>query len=327
MFERILGLPAEGEGICGMELVFRAGLEPAPSFHTKAANHFRAPRDLCGQPMAVLEGLGDEVEQLFEAYVLMSGSPGPQTESVLFTTALAAGLQRRLGGCDPTFTHQRLAECHQISFEPGGDFLQSFCLLYSVSFLHYFWLDGGVEPRLTQLLEVAELFFQPDALGPEAGRGLPELENQFPQEVLNSFVNLIHPHPRHLGNLLTKILLLEDNRELGEIIADMLSSVGFVVCQAPDGISGLSRLERERFQLILSDIQMPRLNGMGLLKALQRLHLDIPVILTTGFTGVWQEEQALQQGAVAFLPKPFGMADLIHTVEKALTGHPAHHPH
>jgi CheY-like chemotaxis protein len=326
MFERIQGLPAEGDGIQGLELTFRAGVDPTPAFHAKAVNHFRAMRDLFGQPMPYLKGLGDEVEQLHAAYTLLNGSPGGRAEGALFAAALAAGLLRRLGGREPVFTHEVAEDRHRISFEPGGDFLHSFCLLYSVSFLHYYWLEGSVEPRLTQLLEVADLFFLTDAGPLDGPMGLAELENQFPQEVLNSFVNLIHPHPKHLGNLLTKILLLEDNRELGEIIADMLSSVGYVVCQAPDGISGLSRLERERFRLILSDIQMPRLNGMGLLKALRDLHLEIPVILTTGFTGLWQEEQALQQGAVAFLPKPFGMTDLIQTVERALAGHPAHHP-
>jgi len=326
MFERIQGLPAEGEGIRGLELVYRGGLEPTSTFFTLAANHFRSVKDGLGRPLIYLDGLGDEVEQLHSAYLLMNGNLGGQAQGTLFMAALAAGLLRRLGGAEPNYSVDTQGEVQRISFEPGGDFLHSFCLLYSASFLHYAWLENSVELRLVQLLEVAELFFLTDAGGLDGAPGLPELETQFPQEVLNSFVNLIHPHSRHLGNLLTKILLLEDNRELGEIIADMLSSVGYVVCQAPDGISGLGRMERERFHLILSDIQMPRLNGMGLLKALRNLHVDVPVILTTGFTGIWQEEQALQQGAVAFLPKPFGMADLIHTVERVLAGHPAHHP-
>lgn len=325
MFDRIHGVPTDGEGCHGLDLVFKAGLEHDAAFLSRAADHFRRLRDLSGRPLRGLEGLGDEVEELHAAYALQHGSGVGMSDTALFMAALASALMRRLGGSEPTLTFGGTPDYSRVQFAPGGDFVHSFSLLYSASFLHYYWQEGTVEPRLNQLLEVADLFFLNDAGGGMGG--LLDLERQFPQETLNSFVNLIHPHPQHLSNLLTKILLLEDNRELGEIIADMLSSFSYVVCQASDGISGLGRLERERFQLILSDIQMPRLNGMGLLKVLRNLHLDVPVILTTGFTGIWQEEQALQQGAVAFLPKPFGMADLIRTVEKALAGPVALHSH
>jgi CheY-like chemotaxis protein len=318
MFERIHGVMAGGAGCSGLELVFRAGLEHDPAFLARAIDQLRLLHGPGGG--GALMDLGGEVERQLAAYELLHGQSGGPVRAALFTAALSAALMRRLGGGEPSLSFSRQGEAARLLFQPGGDFVHSFSLLYSASFLHYFWLEGAVEPRMSQLLDVAEMFFLKHA-GDVLG-GLPGLEWQFPQETLNSFVNLIHPHPQHLGNLLVKILLLEDNRELGEIIADMLSSFSYVVCQAPDGISGLGRLERERFQLILSDIQMPRLNGMGLLKALRNLHIDVPVILTTGFTGIWQEEQALQQGAVAYLAKPFGMGELIRIVEQALSGRP-----
>jgi len=325
MLERLVALPAEPEGIRGIELVFRPGLEMPVSFPVKVARHFHDPRDSSGLPLAWLRGMDADLEQQQVMAHLMNGSPTGPAQWALFAASLATCLQRRLGGEDPDYRLESGESGPRLTFPGGGGCRPSFCLLYSVAFLHDLWLDGAVEPRQTQLLEVADLFFRNGAVDRESPMGLPGLDTQFPLEVLNSFVNLVHPHPRHLGNQLVKILLLEDNHELGEIIADMLSSVGFVVCQASDGVSGLGRLERERFQLILSDIQMPRLNGIGLLKALRNLHMDVPVILTTGFTGVWQEEQVLQQGAVAFLPKPFGMAELIRVVDQALAGAPAPH--
>jgi CheY-like chemotaxis protein len=326
MFESLRGFPADGAGCSGLDLVFQAGLEHDRAFVAKAVDHFRRLRDVSGLPLRSLAGLGDEVEQLHSTYVLLHGKPGGMAEMALFAAALSASLIRRFAGEDPPLSFESTPRQARLAFEPGGGFVHSFALLYSASFLHHVWREGAVEPRLNQLLEVAELFFAGYAGEGEPG-DLQALERQFPQEILNSFVNLVHPHPQHIGNLLTKILLLEDNRELGEIIADMLSSYSYVVCQAADGISGLGRLERERFQLIVSDIQMPRLNGIGLLKVMRNLHMDVPVILTTGFTGIWQEEQALQQGAVAFLPKPFGMAELIRTVDRVLTGQAAVHSH
>jgi CheY-like chemotaxis protein len=325
MLERLVAVPAEPEGIRGIELVHRSGVEMPAGFPAKVVRFFRDPRDSSGQPLAWLRGLDVDLEQQVETGLLLHDSRRGPALWALLAASLATCLERRLGGGEVEFQLEPGVAGPRITFEAREGCRPSFCLLYSVAFLHDLWLDGAVEPRQTQLLEVADLFFRTGADVEEGPVGLPGLDMHFPQEVMNSFVNLIHPQPRHLGNQLVKILLLEDNHELGEIIADMLSSVGFVVCQAPDGVSGLSRLERERFQLILSDIQMPRLNGIGLLKALRDLHMDVPVILTTGFTGVWQEEQVLQQGAVAFLPKPFGMAELIRVVDQALAGAPAPH--
>ncbi|MDP2359371.1 MAG: response regulator [bacterium] len=318
MFEAIRGLPPDGIGCNGLELTFQAGLKPDPAFVASALTHFRGLRWTGDLPSPALSGLADEVEACHATLQLQHDSTGTISDLALFGAALASTLMRRLGGGETVLDYQAGPATATIRFEPADGFLHSFALLYSVNFLHYTWREGAVEPRLDQLLELAEVFF-----GQEAAAeldSLPTLDRVFPQETLNSFVNLVHPQARSIGRQLTKILLLEDNRELGEIVADMLASCGYVVCQAPDGMSGLNRLERERFQLILSDIQMPRLNGMGLLKVLHKRHLKIPVILTTGYTGIWQEDQALKQGAVAFLPKPFGMEELIRTVDRALAG-------
>lgn len=317
MFEHIRGLPPDGAGCSGLELVFLAGLNPDPGFVAGALEQFRRLRD--HKPWLPLAGLAGDVAERHDRCQADHGLTGAASDLALFGAALSAALVQRLGGEEATLSLSRTPNTARISFEPGGAFVHTFALLYSVNFMHNYWREGVVEPRLEQLLDVAEMFFAHDQ-GVMALDQVPALEAVFPQETINSFVNLVHPPLPDLGRLLTKILLLEDNRELGEVIADMLSSCGYVVCQAADGMSGLGRLERERFHLILSDIQMPRLNGMGLLKVLRQRRVGIPVILTTGFTDIWREEQALQQGAAAFLPKPFGMAELVRTVDKVLSG-------
>lgn len=319
MFESLRILPPNEVDCSALELVFKAGLVTDPAFLAGAVAHLDRLKNAEGQVLPIFEGLGGEVESSTRALLLQHGESGRIVDLAFFAAALAAALVRRLGGEDARLEVVVEDLRAQLRLEPAGSFVHSFALLYSASFLHYFWREGKVESRLDQLLEMAVLFFGSHASSTDLGP-LDSLERIFPQETLNSFVNLIHPQPGHVGNQLTKILLLEDNRELGEIMADMLASCGYVVCQAPDGLLGLNRLERERFQLVLSDIQMPRLNGIGLLKALRGRHVNIPVILTTGFTEIWQEDQALIQGAVAFLPKPFGMADLIRTVDRALGG-------
>ena len=326
MFESLRTLPPDEVGCSALELVFKAGLVTDPAFLAGAVAHLNHLKDADGQQLPTLEGLGSEVEASTGALILQHGESGRSVDLAFFAAALSAALVRRLGGEDARLEVDIQGMRAHLRLEPAGAFVHSFALLYSASFLHYFWREGKVESRLDQLLEVASLFFGNHAFPQDLGP-LDALERIFPQETLNSFVNLIHPQPGHVGNQLTKILLLEDNRELGEIMADMLASCGYVVCQAPDGMVGLNRLERERFQLVLSDIQMPRLNGIGLLKAMRGRHVNVPVILTTGFTEIWQEDQALSQGAVAFLPKPFGMADLIRTVDRALGGPQTATPH
>lgn len=268
-----------------------------------------------------LRGLRADVEHLNAGlHHLSSAAAADDPGHGQLLATLSALLVRRLSGEDSRVESGSRSSHHTIRLAGRGHLVHSFSLLYSLSLFQSYWRSGLVEPRLVEMLELADLFFRTGTRldSPEQElRG--ELGQGFTQEALNSFINFLNPDPDRSGNLGIKILLLEDNRDLAEIICDMLASYSYVACPAYDGLAGLDRLERESFDLIVSDIQMPRLDGMGLLRMLNNLKLEIPVILMTGYASIWQEQQVLQEGAAGYLQKPFGMKDLLQSVEKALT--------
>lgn len=300
-----------------VECRFSAG-ETAPD-EAAFIDGLRALQRLATGRSAAFAGMAEAVRDRHAGLCLLRGADDPAARRVLLPAALAAELLERLQSpgaleLETDSTGERLT----MAVSGAGDFVPGFAMLYSLSFCRSLVRWSGPEPRLAQLLEVAQLFFLSEYSLGEEDEVLGGLEGQVSSEALNSFVNFIHPHPDHVGNLLSRILLIEDNRTLAEILSDMLSSFGYVVCPVHDGIAGLTRLEREPFDLVVSDIQMPRLDGMNLVKVLGGLKLELPVILMTGYTGIWEKERALRQGAVDFLPKPFAMEELLAAVSRAL---------
>lgn len=279
---------------------------------------------LAGERAASFEDLGPSTAARHEALCLLQGCASDELRRALLPAALSAELLERLRG-DGALEIELEPDGRGLtqSFSEASHFVPGFAMLYSASYCRSLERWFGPEPRLAQLLEVAQLFFLSEYSLSKEDEVLGGLEGQVPSEALNSFVNFIHPHPDHAGNLLRRILLIEDNRTLAEILGDMLSSFGYVVCPVYDGVAGLARLEQEPFDLVLSDIQMPRLDGLGFVKMLGELRLELPVILMTGYTGIWDREQVLKKGAVDFLPKPFAMEDLLAAVSRALVRKPA----
>ncbi len=114
------------------------------------------------------------------------------------------------------------------------------------------------------------------------------------------------------------ILVVEDENDLREILADFLVSKGARVSSAQDGVEALSLLNLESFHLVLSDIQMPRRDGISLL---EEAKLSLPVIpkfmFMTGYT-TYSEESVLALGAVKLLSKPFLFDKLLTTISSAV---------
>jgi DNA-binding NtrC family response regulator len=105
-------------------------------------------------------------------------------------------------------------------------------------------------------------------------------------------------------------------RALSETLRLRLGDVG--TDMATSAASALRLLNSTRYDVIVSDVIMPGADGMTVLKELQRLHPDVPVILMTG-RGLEREEPALYGGAYAFLEKPLDVDRFISVVRAALS--------
>jgi DNA-binding NtrC family response regulator len=97
-----------------------------------------------------------------------------------------------------------------------------------------------------------------------------------------------------------------------------LSRKDFDVTIVNNGLSALELLERENFDLVISDQQMPQMSGSELLANLQKKGSEVPVIMITAYGTITQAVEAMQNGAADFITKPFTAQDLERTVERVL---------
>ncbi len=117
-----------------------------------------------------------------------------------------------------------------------------------------------------------------------------------------------------------RVLLADDEAEVLASTQAMLEVLGFEVVPATDGQEAVECFEgdREGFQLVLLDLTMPRMDGREAFRTLRSLHPHVPTILYSGYSELESLKEVLEQGSVAFLQKPFLLADLQRTIHRVL---------
>ena len=108
-----------------------------------------------------------------------------------------------------------------------------------------------------------------------------------------------------------KILILEDDESLKAVLKKRLKANGFTVESASNGEEGLDYLLTGEFDLIISDIMMPKMNGLEFLSAIRTKNIDIPVILLTALDGSGDIVKGLDMGADDYIVKPFEFSELL----------------
>ncbi len=101
------------------------------------------------------------------------------------------------------------------------------------------------------------------------------------------------------------ILVVEDDAELRGALCDTLALAGYATQTADNGYAALDILDRKTVQMVITDIQMPRMDGHTLLKQIKRKWPQLPVMLMTAFGSIEMAVEAMRDGAVDYLTKPF----------------------
>jgi len=114
-----------------------------------------------------------------------------------------------------------------------------------------------------------------------------------------------------------KILVVDDDLDLLKVIAFALRQAGYLVVEAQDGASGTAAFERERPDLVVLDVNLPRLNGFEVLKRI-RAAASTPVMMLTVRSGEEDQVQGLDLGADDYLAKPFSPRTLLARVRALL---------
>jgi response regulator RpfG family c-di-GMP phosphodiesterase len=115
-----------------------------------------------------------------------------------------------------------------------------------------------------------------------------------------------------------RILVVDDERVIREILAEFLTLEGFSVNTVEDGEKALTELRLHPYDLVITDLKMPRLSGLQLLERVEAERLGVLTVLMTGFGTVETAIEAMKKGAYDYLLKPFKVEEVIHVVERAL---------
>jgi len=116
-----------------------------------------------------------------------------------------------------------------------------------------------------------------------------------------------------------RILVVDDEEPIREIVASMLGTAGYACKQAASGMEALAVLSSgEEFELMLSDLMMADLDGIGLLERTKERYPDMPVVMVTAVHDISVALRAIRDGAYDYLLKPFEREQLLNTVSRAL---------
>jgi len=114
------------------------------------------------------------------------------------------------------------------------------------------------------------------------------------------------------------ILIVDDEERMRHLLSIMLTRKGHRVEQAGDGVEALEMIESTPFDMLITDIKMPRLDGIGLLKKVMEMDIPCPVVFITAFATVESAVEAMRLGAIDYITKPFEDSRILLTVERTL---------
>ena len=115
-----------------------------------------------------------------------------------------------------------------------------------------------------------------------------------------------------------RILLIDDDLNLGKVIGYQLQQEGYQVDTALSGQEGLKLFKRNSYDVVISDIQMPDMNGIEVLQEVRRLDKQVVFLLITAYGSVENAVEACRIGADDYLTKPFGKEQLLFALQKAI---------
>lgn len=120
-----------------------------------------------------------------------------------------------------------------------------------------------------------------------------------------------------MDSLKPRVLVVEDDRSVNEIVSKVLEAEGYEVRSAFNGLEGMQTFYMEAPDLVILDLRMPEMNGWEVLERLRTIS-DCPVIVLTGFGATEDVIRGLELGADDYLVKPFGIQELLARVSAVL---------
>ena len=139
------------------------------------------------------------------------------------------------------------------------------------------------------------------------------LENQRPRAVRPASTRTASPVAGR-----ARVLVVDDEATIRDLLLKTLALAEYDVDLAPDGRSALERLRLVPYDLLITDLKMPGVDGLAVIREARRLKADIPVIIITGFSTEASAIEAVNLGVSGYLTKPFRVPRVLAVAAKAL---------
>ena len=119
---------------------------------------------------------------------------------------------------------------------------------------------------------------------------------------------------------MTRILAVDDSPSMRDMVRIALSGAGFQVTQAADGAEALEIARKDSFDLVLSDVNMPRMDGISLIRALraETAYKHTPILMLTTESSAERKREGKDAGATGWIVKPFDPEQLVATMQRVL---------
>jgi DNA-binding NtrC family response regulator len=115
-----------------------------------------------------------------------------------------------------------------------------------------------------------------------------------------------------------RILIIDDEKSIRNTLKEILTYEGYEVAEAQDGSEGIRIAEKEKFDIILSDIKMPKMDGIEVLDKLQEITPETPVVMISGHGNIDTAVEAIRKGAFDYISKPLDLNRMLVTIRNAM---------
>ncbi len=117
---------------------------------------------------------------------------------------------------------------------------------------------------------------------------------------------------------LGKVLIVDDEKSMRDFLSIVLKKEGYEPTVAPDGEAAVKMIHRDIFDLVMTDIRMPKVDGLGVLREVKNISPDTIVLMMTAFASTETAVAAMREGAYDYISKPFQIEEVKHTLKNAL---------
>lgn len=116
---------------------------------------------------------------------------------------------------------------------------------------------------------------------------------------------------------LGRVMVVDDEENIREVLSNYLEGMGYDVVTATDGQDALNKFRKDEFDLIVSDLLMPSIDGLELLKRIREIDKEVIFLMITGYPSIETAVEAIKKGAYDYITKPFHMEDVKLRIERA----------